>query len=206
MTMRIMTLGDDQITTNASPLSYQEYLYRRLVSQNYDVSFVGTVAGPISPLQREGHAFSIPAFAVEDYIPKATPSPWPDVIVWNGGINDILALVTGGASLALSNATMMSRLDALLARIFRVAPTTRVFVSNMILAKDNGAFNFLNPFIAGFNALIPNIVKEYGARASFVDILAGYDTTNMYSDLYRPNAAGAQRIARSMRDYGVPDA
>ena len=180
--VRIMPLGD---SITAQHGSYRLRLYQLLSQDDVRVDFVGSVSSPIDPVpdrDHEGHpSLHIVQLDVENWLPAAPA----DLVILHIGTNDIITDTSPEVAAA--------RLDALIARIYRVSPRQPLIVTQIVPLRSTGTYWRRNPRIADFNGRMPAIVDRWraaGKLIELVDCFNGYDTAAWFMDDVHPSATG----------------
>jgi lysophospholipase L1-like esterase len=181
--LRIMPLGDSITFGSGSSTrsSYRVGLHRRLSAAGLSVDFVGSVrSGAGADVDNEGH----PGWRIAEIAARA--DEWlaasrPDVVLLHIGTNDMRSdeRAVGAAG----------RLSALIDQILAARPGVRIFVAELVGARDEA----VQARIDAYNAEIPGIVAGKGPRVRLVD-LSSVDGPGLADNLH-PNDDGSARMA-----------
>lgn len=190
--IRIMPLGDS-ITFGVSvgsvtPGGYRTGLWNSLVTDGWNVDFVGSLSSGPSSLgdkDNEGHiGYRIDQISasIDEWLTSARPS----VVLLMIGTNDVLQ---GDPYFSAAP----SRLSALIDKITTDLPGTQVLVSSISPLADPSR----NQRVVTYNSTIPSIVStkiSQGKRVRFVDMYSALTTSDL-SDGIHPNAVGYGKMA-----------
>ncbi|WP_426512036.1 SGNH/GDSL hydrolase family protein [Dactylosporangium sp. McL0621] len=182
--VRIMPLGDSITDGHESPGAYRTELYRQLTAAGVRVDFVGSKqSGPASLPDRdhEGHG----GYRIDEIDAGATE--WvraadPRLVLLQLGTNDML--------LNYDVEHAPQRMSGLIDHVIAAAPGADVYVASLLPLDDRAA----QARAAAFNAALPGIVRDKGARVHFVDMRDAL-TPGDLDDGVHPTAAGFAKMA-----------
>ncbi|MEV8504983.1 ricin-type beta-trefoil lectin domain protein [Actinoplanes sp. NPDC051475] len=182
--VRVMPLGDSITDGYNVPGGYRIKLWQQMAADARTVDFVGSgFNGPaaLGDHDHEGHS----GWKIRDI--DASIDGWlrtsaPRTVLLHIGTNDI----NGNDDVANAPA----RLSALIDRIRNLAPVAEVFVATITPIADPAG----EQRVRTFNAAVPGIVAQKGARTHLVDLHAALTTADLADGLH-PNAGGYDKMA-----------
>ena len=190
--VRIMPLGDSITDGFNIPGGYRIELEDMLLAAGSEFDFVGSrVNGPssLADRQHEGHS-GLRIDQLAGLVDASLTRHRPDVVLLMIGTNDVLQ----GYRLAEAP----QRLSELIDRIGARAPAATILVSSLTPLRSSAA----EERVRGYNATIPGIVRDQGARGrrvAFVDMHPALSATDL-ADGVHPNATGYRKMAVVWRD------
>lgn len=181
--VRVMPLGDSITDGYNVPGGYRIDLWQRMAGGGYTVDFVGSgVNGPSSlgDHDHEGH----PGWRIDQL--DANIVSWlgsyaPRTILLHIGTNDM------NQNYDVANAP--ARLSALIDNIRASAPDVELFVAQITPESDPT----LEARVTAYNAAIPGIVAQKGARTHLVDMHSAITTADL-ADGVHPDAGGYDKM------------
>ncbi|MGM1064055.1 SGNH/GDSL hydrolase family protein [Saccharothrix sp. Mg75] len=182
--VRVLALGDSITDGFSVPGGYRTGLWRRLVADGHAVDFVGGLSNGPAELgdgDHEGHS----GWRIDQLHANAADlvrAAAPRTVLLHIGTNDV------GQGVDPANAP--ARLSALLDRIRTAEPAAEVFVAR-IVPVDNPV---LEARVRAFNAALPAVVAEKGARTHLVDMHTGFTTADLV-DRVHPTGTGYDEMA-----------
>ncbi|RKR91129.1 lysophospholipase L1-like esterase [Micromonospora pisi] len=182
--VRVMPLGDSITDGFNVPGGYRINLWQRFVNGGYTVDFVGSgFNGPASlgDHDHEGHS-GWRIDQLDANIVGWLQATTPRTVLLHIGTNDM------NQNYDVANAP--ARLSALIDKIRANAPTVELFVAT-ITPETNAT---LDARVRAYNATIPGIVAQKGARTHLVDMYSALTTADL-ADGVHPNAAGYDKMA-----------
>jgi len=185
--VRVMPLGDS-ITWgvgSSTTSSYRADLWRRLVEQSgYGVDFVGSGAsGSLPDRDNEGHSgWTISQVAAQTNGWLSTYRP--DVVLLHIGTNNMYSDADAQRA--------PGQLSALIDQIHVAPSSPRLFVAQIVPAKDNT----INARITAFNRQLPAIVaSKDSSKISLVDLYSPLNRSGDLADNLHPSDAGYVKMA-----------
>jgi len=182
--VRVMPLGDSITDGFNVPGGYRIYLRHRMVAGGYTVDFVGSSSnGPptLGDHDHEGHS----GWRIDQL--DANVVGWlqnsnPRTILLHIGTNDM------NQNYDIANAP--ARLSALIDKIRANAPSAELFVAQITPVSDPTR----ESRVQAYNAAIPGVVAQKGARTHLVDMHSAITTADL-ADGVHPNSSGCDKMA-----------
>jgi lysophospholipase L1-like esterase len=191
--LRVLPLGDSITFGQKVPGGYRVELEDRLITGDYDFTFVGSQAnGPteLESRQHQGHrGYRIDEIASSVESRLATSEP--DYVLLMIGTNDIIQ--------NYQLQTAPTRLNSLIGQITAARPNTQVLVSSLIPLTDPD----LEAKVQTYNEAIPGMVQSFqdqGKKVSFVDMYPVVAPSGL-PDGVHPNETGYDNMGSTR--YGA---
>jgi lysophospholipase L1-like esterase len=181
--VKVMPLGDSITDGFNVPGGYRINLWQRLAAGGYTVDFVGSgFNGPASlgDHDHEGHS-GWRIDQIDANIVGWLRASAPRTILLQIGTNDV------NQNFDIANAP--ARLSALIDKIRANAPVVELFVAQITPETDAT----LESRVRTYNAAIPGIVAQKGARTHVVDMHSAITTADL-ADGVHPNAGGYDKM------------
>ncbi|MGD9935979.1 MAG: GDSL-type esterase/lipase family protein [Methanoregulaceae archaeon] len=187
----VLPLGDS-ITRGDATQGYRLNLWTQMVDARADVNMIGSLSsgGPTGfDRQHEGHS----GYTVRQ-LANTLPSllrqyPPPDIVLLHIGTNDLTRKVV------TPPAAMKQDLGRIIETLRARNPSVRVFVAQIVPAKDPGA----NHRITEYNRVIREVANRCTtsrAPVIVVDMFSGFDrTVDISNDGVHPSRAGYRKMA-----------
>ncbi|WP_433219481.1 SGNH/GDSL hydrolase family protein [Dactylosporangium sp. CS-047395] len=191
--VRILPLGDSITDGRKDPGSYRIELWKELTASGVRLDFVGSKqSGPSSLPDRdhEGHS----GFRIDEIDAEVTgwvQAADPRFVLVQLGTNDVLQ--------DYQMAGAPERMSKLLDHVIAAAPGADVYVASLLPLEDKAQ----QAHATAFNAALPEIVRDKGARVHFVDM---HDklTLKDLDDGIHPTAGGFVKMAQLWADALKP--
>src|SRR5688572_14129863 len=195
--VKIMALGDSITEGFQGHASYRFWLAKRLDLAGYDVDFVGSRTGVLTPgapneqgpplytdfdQGHEGHS-GWRTDQILDRIDEWAPQFAPDVVLLHLGTNDMLQSHTVQETI--------QRLGQIIDTVRVSRPNVKIAMAKIIPSR------VLNNNIIALNNQIPGVVSAKNTAQSpvvLVDQFAGYDAFADNYDEYHPNPRGERKM------------
>jgi lysophospholipase L1-like esterase len=181
----VMPLGDSITDGELNvPGGYRINLWQRMAASGYTVDFVGSrFNGPaaLGDHDHEGH----PGWRIDQLDAKIVgwlQNSKPQTILLHIGTNDMYQ------NYDIANAP--ARLSALIDKIRANAPSVELFVAQITPVGDPT----LESRVQAYNATIPGIVAQKGARTHLVDMHSAITTADL-ADGVHPTSTGYDKMA-----------
>jgi lysophospholipase L1-like esterase len=196
----VMPLGDSATlgAYNANDFGiggYRAPLWSRLIQEGYAVDFVGSVNGPapagVDP-DHEGHGgWRIDNLA--GYIDGWLANSKPDIVLLMAGGNDIIQ--------GYGVSTTVSRMDALLGRIFADRPREVVLLATLWWVPTPNFYNYDINQIQSVNSMLPGLVAKYKQQGRTIELVdqynIGWTASDFGDDQVHPNDSGYAKMAQA---------
>jgi len=191
--LTVIVTGDSRATgSSTAPGSLRIELGKRARMAGIPLEFRGSVSAPavwstsdLRPEPQEPFCEGYPGETLTQLTTRWSAAGSCYVYVAARGVPDVVIVRCGtnDASAGASGATMWTRMQALLAAIVAICPTSKIIVESIphfySPAAPTGGLSAANAAIDAFNALMASGVPQLGTQYSFVDTVAGYSAADI---------------------------